>query len=96
MTRNHRKHLLRYAIEGYQINKATMQHIVRQCPPPTAERQAIFTAWREAKAAAAQRQVALPKKISFNRKKFEPYLSGISDDAELESLFLEFLRQRVG
>lgn len=84
------------SIEGYQINKATMQHIVRQCPPPTAERQAIYTAWREAKAAAAQRQAAPPKTISFNRKRFEPYLSGISNDAELEALFLEFLRQRVG
>lgn len=83
------------SIEGYQINKATMQYIVRSCPPPTAERQAIFTAWREAKAAAVQRQSAPPKKISFSRKKFEPYLSGIGDDAELEALFLEFLKERA-
>ena len=26
------------SIEGYQINKAAMQHITRKCPPPTAAR----------------------------------------------------------
>lgn len=83
------------SIEGYQINKATVQYIVRSCPPPTAERQIIFAAWREAKATAAQRQATPPKKISFSRKKFEPYLAGVSNDAELEALFLEFLRERA-
>ena len=38
------------SIEGYQINKAAMQHITRKCPPPTADRQAVFAAWREARA----------------------------------------------
>ncbi len=84
------------SIEGYQINKSTMQYIARKCPPPTSECQAILSAWCEAKASARQRMAVPPKNISFNRKKFEPYLSGISDDAELEALFLEFLRQRAG
>lgn len=84
------------SIEGYQISKATVQYIVRRCPPPTAGCQAIFAAWREAKATAEQRAAAPPKKISFSRRKFEPYLTGISNDAELEALFLEFLRQRTG
>ena len=82
------------SIEGYQINKATVQYIVRQCPPPTAERQAVFAAWREYKAAAEKRQHEPPKSITFDRKKFAPYMDSIGSDAELENLFLEFLRQR--
>ncbi len=83
-------------IEGYQINKATVQHIVRRCPPPTAERQNVFEAWREARDAAYKRLAAPPKKISFDRKKFAPYLDKLGGDHEIEKLFLEFLRERVG
>ena len=65
------------SIEGYQINKATMQHIVRQCPPPKAERQAMYAAWREARNTATERMMAPSKKISFDRKRFAPYLEGL-------------------
>lgn len=82
------------SIEGYQVNKATVQHIVRKCPPPTAPKQAVFTAWHEARVKAEERLSAPPKKIFFNRKQFEPYLNGCSDK-EIEALFLEFLRARV-
>lgn len=51
------------SIVGYQINKAAMQHITRKCPPPTADRQAIFAAWREARDAAEKRLMAPPRKI---------------------------------
>ena len=83
------------SIEGYQMNKATVQYIVQQCPPPTAERQAVFAAWWEYKAAAERRHREPPKKITFDRKKFAPYMDSIGSDAELENLFLEFLRQRA-
>lgn len=82
------------SIEGYQINKATMQYIVRKCPPPTADRQAVYAAWREARDTAEKRMIAPPKKISFNRKLFAPYLDGLGSDKEIEALFLEFLRER--
>ena len=84
------------SIEGYQINKAAMQHITRKCPPPTADRQAVFAAWREARAAAEKRLTAPPRKISFDRKQFAPYLEKFSSDREIEKLFLEFLRERAG
>lgn len=42
-----------------------------------------------------QRRAALPKKISFDRRKFAPYLEKLGSDKEIEELFLEFLRQRV-
>ncbi len=84
------------SIEGYQINKATVQYIVRKCPPPTAEKQLVFAAWREARAEAEKRLMAPPKKISFDRKKFAPYLDKLGSDKELEALFLEFLRERAG
>lgn len=83
------------SIEGYQINKAAVQHIVRRYPPPTAQRQDIFGAWQEARDAAYKR-LAAPKKISFDRKQFAPYLDKLGNDQELEKLFLEFLRERVG
>lgn len=83
-------------IEGYQLNKATVQYIARKCPPPMADRQIVFAAWREARAEAEKRRNAPPKKISFDRKRFAPYLDKLGGDQEIEALFLEFLRERVG
>lgn len=83
-------------IEGYQLNKAAVKYITTQCPPSSSSRQAIFAAWREARSIAEQREKAPPKKISFDRRKFAPYLSGLNDDAEIEALFLEFLKSRAG
>ena len=80
------------SIVGYQINKAAMQHITRKCPPPTADRQAIFAAWREARDAAEKRLMAPPRKISFDRKQFAPYLDKFGSDQEIEKLFLEIGR----
>ena len=83
-------------IDGYALNKQTMSFIQTQCPPPAADQQAIYAAWREARAKAAQRAAAPPKKLSFDRKCFAPYLSKFKSDKEIEDLFLEFLRQRAG
>ena len=83
------------SIEGYQLNKAAMQHITRKCSPPTADRQAVFAAWREARDAAEKRLAAPPRKISFDRKQFAPYLDQFSNDREIEKLFLEFLQERA-
>lgn len=83
------------SIEGYQINKATMQHIVRRCPPPKAERQALYAAWRDARDKAIEHMAAPPRKITFNRKAFAPYLDDLGSDKEIEALFLEFLRERA-
>lgn len=83
------------SIEGYQINKAAIQYIVRKCPPPTASYQEMYAAWCEARAAAENRLTAPPKKISFNRKRFAPYLDKLGSDRELEKLFLEFLQERM-
>ena len=83
------------SIEGCPINKAAMKHIASKCPPPSANRQDMYAAWREAQAQAEKRLAAPPKKISFNRKQFAPYLDG-HIDKEIEALFLDFLRERVG
>lgn len=84
------------SIEGYAINKATMNYVVSHCPPPTAERNAIIIAWREARSREEKRMAAPPRNITFHRKKFAPYLEKLGSDAELEELFLEFLRERIG
>ena len=83
-------------IDGYALNKQTTAFIQAQCPPPTADQQAIYAAWREARAKAVQRAAAPLKKLSFDRKRFAPYLSKFKSDKEIEDLFLEFLRQRAG
>lgn len=83
------------SIEDYTLNKAAMQSIVHACPPPSASHQDIFAAWRQARARETQRRTAPPKKISFDRRKFAPYLERLGSDKEIEELFLAFLRQRV-
>ena len=79
-------------IEGYRLNKATLNHITQKCPPPTADKQAIYAAWREARAAADKKHAAPSKKITFDRRKFAPYLEQIGSEAELEEMFLEYLK----
>ena len=83
------------SIEGYQLNIATVNYIVQKCPPPRADKQLVYAAWREARAAEEKRRMTPPKEIRFNRKRFAPYLDKLSSDAELEELFLEFLRERM-
>ena len=83
------------SIKGYFINKMTVKYIVKKCPPPGAEKQQLFAAWREARAIAEKRQLVPPKNISFDRKKFAPYLEKLGSEQELEHLFLEFLREKV-
>ena len=84
------------SIEGYRLNKATVQKISRACPPPAADRQDIYAAWRQARADEAQRLAAPPRKISFDRKRFAPYLERLGSEAALEEQFLLFLRERLG
>ena len=83
-------------IEGYVLNKSTIQKIAHTCPPPSAEHQDIYAAWRQARADEELRRTALPKKITFDLRKFTPYLDKLNGDEDLEELFLEFLRQRIG
>lgn len=82
-------------IQGYRINKGTVKHIISCCPPPHAERQMIYAAWREVRATAEKKTVASSKKIIFDRKKFAPYLEKLESDQELEQLFLQFLKEVV-
>ena len=74
---------------------AAVNHIVHRCPPPSADKQLVCAAWREARASEEKRRMAPPKEIRFNRKRFAPYLDKLGSDANLEDLFLEFLRERV-
>ena len=81
---------------GKIVNKTIMRYIAKKCPPPTADRQQIFAAWREAVAIEEQRKYAPPKNITFSRKVFAPYLEKLGSDTELERMFLAFLQERVG
>lgn len=83
-------------MEGYQLNKSTVQHIRSTCPPPSSEQQQIFAAWRAARAKAERRMRESPRKISFERRRFAPYLEHFQSDEEIAALFLEFLKQHAG
>lgn len=84
------------SIEGYQLSIATINYIVQRCPPPCADTQLVYAAWREARVSEERRRMAPSKEIRFNRKRFAPYLDKLGSDAELEELFLEFLQSRYG
>lgn len=60
------------SVEGFPINKAIMQHIVRQCPPPKADRQALYAAWREARDKVIERATAPPKKFPLTARDSHP------------------------
>lgn len=80
----------------YRLDMKTMKYIVRKCPPPSAEHRAIVDAWNEVQRRNELRMMEPPKKITFDRKKFAPYIEKLGSDRALENLFLEFLRQRIG
>ena len=84
-------------VKGFQLNKRTVQYIVRKCPPPSAHHQKIFAAWREARASIDQKKaVASAKCISFNRTPFEPYIKKYGGIKKLEAMLLDFLMQCDG
>ena len=79
----------------YRLDMKTMKYIVHKCPPPSAEHRAIVDAWNEVQRRNELRMMVPPKKITFERKKFAPYIDKFGSDQELERLFLDFLRQRA-
>ena len=81
--------------KGYRLNKATVQRIVKKCPPPDARVEDITAAWREARASAENQSASQPDTITFDRKKFAPLLDKLGEDVNLEELFLKLLRQAV-
>lgn len=83
------------SIDGYRLNKATVKFISNQCPPSSADKTAIYAAWRKARAVEERRLAAPPKMIQFKRKLFEPYLEKLGSEEALEKLFLEFLKEKV-
>ena len=87
-----------FATGGSRMTKTVMQRIVQKCPPPAADEKSILTAWETALAdrADGKERSGTSNSIRFDRKKFAPYLGKFSSDAEVEALFLEFLRQRCG
>ena len=83
------------ATDDYRLSIAAMKRIVRQCPPPDASVEDIAAAWREARASAENQSASHSDKITFDRKKFAPFLDKLGNDVKLEDLFLEFLRQTL-
>lgn len=81
------------ATDNYRLSVAVMKRIVRQCPPPAADPDDILAVWNAAE--AEEKQPSRPDKITFDRKKFAPFLEKLGNNVKLEDLFLEFLRQAV-
>lgn len=83
------------AADGLYLCKSTMQCIAGSCPPPSAPQQEILDAWKAARAIWEHQKKLLPEKILFDRKRFAPYLEQLKDEGELETLFIEFLKERI-
>ena len=88
--------LLIFQREDLKLDMSAMKYISRKCPPPSAQHKEIVDAWNEVRRRGELRMMAPPKKISFDRKKFAPYIEKLGSDQELEKLFLEFLQHRLG
>lgn len=84
--------LERLKTDDWQLTIATMQRIKKACPPPHVAAADLGKAWNLIDAERLQR--SKPKTISFDRKKFEPYLSKINNVQDLETMFLEFLKAK--
>lgn len=84
--------LERLKTDHWQLTVATMQRIKKTCPPPRIAVSVLEKVWNASVAHAIQKKPG--KTISFERKKFSPYLDKLSSDQELETLFLEFLKQK--
>lgn len=84
--------LERLKTEDWQLTVATMQRIKKACPPSHVVASELGKAWNLIDAERLQN--SKPKTISFDRKKFAPYLNKVSSDQELEALFLEFLKTK--
>lgn len=85
--------LERLQTDHWQLPVAAMQRIKKACPPPHVAADDLEKACNRIEAERFER--SKPSKISFNRKRFEPYLSRIGDEQELERLFLKFLKQQL-
>lgn len=77
---------------NWQLKVATMQQIKKACPPPHVSGVDLRRAWDLINTEMLRRSE--PQTISFDRKKFAPYLSKISSDQNIEALFLEFLKTK--
>ena len=85
--------LERLQTDHWQLPVAAMQRIKKACPPPHIAANDLEKACNRIEAERFER--SKPSKISFNRKRFEPYLSRIGDEQGLENLFLKFLKQQL-
>ncbi len=84
--------LERLETDHWQLPVAAMKRIKKACPPPHVAAGDLGKACNLIEAERFKH--VKPRTISFKRKKFEPYLSKISSDWELETLFLEFLKSK--
>ena len=83
------------AVQGQRLSIAAMRQIAKACPPPSADRDAILSAWRGAGQDSEKRASDSSRKITFDWAKFAPYIEKLGGESKLEALFLEFLRKAV-
>ena len=67
----------------------------RTSPPPSLSADALHAAWEAAEKAAKYSKPPATLMISFARERFEPVISRLGGETELERLFLEFLESHV-
>lgn len=84
----------RLQTNGWKLSTAVMNRIKKACPPPSVTAGVLGGYWNAAEA-ETMRNTSKRGPITFDRRKFAPYLEQLENGQELEALFLEFLQQRI-
>ena len=78
---------------GCRFQRSHLLQLQQSCKPPTVAPQQLCAAWNRTTAVNARPNRSTAKNLVFDRKRFAPYLQQFRSDAEIEELFLAFLRE---
>lgn len=81
--------------KGQKIAPRVVKEIKQRCPTPSFSADALAAVWTDAEADA---KAAQKKSISFSfePEQIEPLIKKLGGEQQLQALFLEFLKERVG
>ena len=81
--------------KGQKIAQSGVKEIKQRCPTPSFSADALAAVWTDAEADA---KAAQKKSISFSfePEQIEPLIKKLGGEQQLQALFLEFLKERVG
>ena len=76
-----------------RFQRSHLLQLQQSCKPPSVKLQQLRAAWNRITTINASPNRSTTKNLVFHRKRFAPYLQQFHSDAEIEDLFLTFLKQ---